>query len=321
MGMHKMRKLEDVRAEIDAVDATIEVQLRSRQELSAEAQRLKSQAVPLFVAKRETELAEAHKKRASLWQTITRSSRCDLLDMAREPVAGVLGAGFHIIAGPCSIESEAHAYETADRLASMGVRRMRGGCWKPRTSPYAFQGHSLDALRWMRGACDRFGLELWTEIRDIANLEHAPFIDVAWTGARNATNVELLREVGRRCPRVVMKRGPSQTVEEWLMAAEYIRLGGAKVTLCERGISGRDPMLRNTLDLAGALLARAMGGYEVIVDVSHATGLAPLVIPLVKAARAAGLDGAIVEAHPRPSESITDAKQAIGLDDVRLLLT
>jgi 3-deoxy-7-phosphoheptulonate synthase len=172
----------------------------------------------------------------------------------------------------------------------------------------------------MRTACDRFGLELWTEIRDMLNLEHASMIDVAWTGARNATNYELLRAVGERCPRVLMKRGPSQTVEEWLMSAEYIRMGGARVTLCERGIAGRDPMLRNTFDIAGALLARAMGGYEVIVDVSHATGLAPLIIPLVKAARAAGLDGAIVEAHPRPEESITDAKQAVQIESIKNLL-
>jgi 3-deoxy-7-phosphoheptulonate synthase len=319
--MYKMRTLADVRADIDAIDADIERTMRARQKLSEEAQTLKTSEVPLFAPKRETEIAEAHKQRAALWQTLTRSSRCDLLDMTREPIGGVLGPGFHVIAGPCSIESEAHAFETAERLAAIGVRRMRGGCWKPRTSPYAFQGHGADALRWMRAACDRFGLELWTEVRDIANLQYANMIDVAWIGARNATNYELLRVTGERCPRVLMKRSPAQTVEEWLQAAEYIRLGGARVTLCERGIKGSDPMLRNTFDIAGALLARAMGGYEVIVDASHATGLAPLVIPLVKAARAAGLDGAIVEAHPRPAESVTDAKQAIGIDDVQKVLT
>jgi 3-deoxy-7-phosphoheptulonate synthase len=169
----------------------------------------------------------------------------------------------------------------------------------------------------MRAACDQFGLELWTEVRDIANLQHAGIIDVAWIGARNATNYELLRAVGETCPRVLMKRGPAQTVEEWLQAAEYIRIGGARVTLCERGIKGSDPMLRNTFDIAGALLARSMGGYEVIVDASHATGLAPLVLPMVRAAKAAGLDGAIIEAHPRPVESVTDAKQAICIDDLK----
>lgn len=311
-----MRTLADVRADIDAIDSDIEQRVRARQELSEEAQALKSADVALFAPKRETELAEAHKQRAALWREMTRSSRCDLLDMTREPIGGVLGPGFHVIAGPCSIESEAHAFETAEQLASIGVRRMRGGCWKPRTSPYAFQGHGLDALRWMREACDRFGLELWTEVRDLANLQHASLIDVAWIGARNATNYELLHATGERCPRVLMKRGPAQTVEEWLQAAEYIRLGGARVTLCERGIKGSDPMLRNTFDIAGALLARAMGGYEVIVDASHATGLATLVVPLIRAAHAAGLDGAIIEAHPCPEKSITDAKQAVTFGEV-----
>lgn len=300
-------RLDEVRAQIDALDREIAERLERRRALSAEAQKHKAPDAALFSSAREAEILAAR----PAWADILRRTRLDLLAGAPRPVPRVLGEGFAIIAGPCSIESEEHAHETARALADVGVRRMRGGCWKPRTSPYDFQGHGEAALRWMRAACDEHGLELWTEVRDIGNLAHAGLIDVAWVGARNAQNFELLQAVGQVCRRVVLKRGPAMTVEEWLHAAEYIRLGGAAVALCERGVRTFDPMLRNALDLPGALLARAMGRYEVIVDPSHATGVPSLVGPLVAAARAAGLDGAIVEAHPRPAESVTDAAQAL----------
>lgn len=307
--------LDEVRAQIDALDREIAERLERRRALSAEAQRRKASDASLFSSARETEILAAR----PAWADILRRTRLDLLAGAARPVPRVLGDDFAIIAGPCSIESEEHAHETAKALAVAGVRRMRGGCWKPRTSPYDFQGHGDAALRWMRAACDEHGLELWTEVRDLANLAHAAMIDVAWVGARNAQNFELLHAAGRACRRVVLKRGPAMTVEEWLHAAEYIRLGGAAVALCERGVRTFDPMLRNALDIPGALLARAMGRYEVIIDPSHATGVPSLVAPLVAAARAAGLDGAIVEAHPRPAESVTDATQALSLVDLSRL--
>lgn len=227
-----------------------------------------------------------------------------------------------IIAGPCSIESEEHAFECAASLAGIGVRRMRGGCWKPRTSPHEFQGHGVAALRWMRAACDRHGLELWTEVRDIANLTHASMIDVPWIGARNAQNFELLRAVGRQFAgrSVVLKRGPWLRVREWIMAGEYLRAEGANPILCERGLRGFDPELRNALDIAGALLAREQSGWPVLVDPSHGTGVARLVLPMARAALAAGVDGVMVEAHPRPASALTDAAQAVTFDAVRTLL-
>lgn len=302
-------RLDDVRAQIDALDREIAERLERRRALSAEAQRHKAPDASLFSSAREAEILAAR----PAWADILRRTRLDLLAGAPRPVPRVLGDGFAVIAGPCSIESAEHAHETAKALAATGVRRMRGGCWKPRTSPYDFQGHGEAALRWMRAACDEHGLELWTEVRDLGNLAHASMIDVAWVGARNAQNFELLQAVGQVCHRVVLKRGPAMTVEEWLHAAEYIRLGGAAVALCERGVRTFDPMLRNALDIPGALLARAMGRYEVIVDPSHATGVPSLVEPLVAAARAAGLDGAIIEAHRRPAESMTDAAQALSM--------
>lgn len=309
--------LTEVRAQIDALDREISERLDRRRVLSAAAQKCKAPDASLFSSARETEILANR----PAWADILRRTRVDLLAGAPRPVPRVLGEGFAIIAGPCSVESEDHAHETARALASMGIRRMRGGCWKPRTSPHDFQGYGEAALRWMRRACDEHGLELWTEVRDLDNLRYAAQIDVAWIGARNAQNFELLRAAGQACKRVMLKRGPAMTVEEWLHAAEYIRLGGAAVALCERGVRGFDPMLRNALDIPGALLARAMGRYEVIIDPSHATGIPALVAPLVAAARAVGLDGAIVEAHPRPSESLTDAAQAVTLADLTRIAT
>ena len=318
MGMHEALDLAALRKSIDSVDAEIAALLRRRKELAAECQTHKTGA--LYCPERETEILSSAQE-PPVWAEILRATRVDLLAIGRQPTGDkILPDGFSVIAGPCAIESEAQAFETASALADLGIARMRGGCWKPRTSPYAFQGHGADALRWMRAACDAHRLELWTEIRDIANLRHAQAVDVAWVGTRNAQNYELLQAIGKTCPRVVLKRGAGMTIEEWLNAAEYIRIGGASVALCERGIRGFDTMLRNTLDIAGAVLAAAMGGYQVIIDPSHSTGIPALIRPMVAAARAAGLSGAIVEAHPNPEASITDAAQAIPLSALRDLL-
>ena len=325
MGVHET--LTQTRAAIDALDAEVAALLDKRAGLARRCRELKAPA-PVYSAAREQEVLDAHRSRARVWEEVLRGSRAGMLAGAQPPAPAVLSGRFEVVAGPCSVEgeahahecAEAHAHECAEALAALGVRRMRGGCWKPRTSPFAFQGHGLAALRWMRAACDRHGLELWTEVRDVANLEHAGLIDVAWVGARNAQNFELLSAAGRACAKVVLKRGPWMTVDEWLSAAEYVRLGGAKVALCERGIKGSDPMLRSTLDLAGGVLARLMGGVEVLADPSHATGLSALVGPMVLAARAAGLSGALIEVHPRPLESVTDSQQALSFDDLEEVL-
>ena len=316
--MHEALDLTALRKSIDTVDAEIAALLRQRKDLAAKCQPLKTG--PLYCAERETAILSSAQE-PPVWAEILRATRVDLLAIGRQPTGEkILPDGFSLIAGPCSIESENHAFETADALSKAGIHRMRGGCWKPRTSPHAFQGHGYNALRWMQAACNWYGLELWTEVRDIANLAHAKAIDVAWIGTRNAQNYELLQAVGKACKRVVLKRGAGMTIEEWLNAAEYIRLGGASVALCERGIRGFDTMLRNTLDIAGAVLAAAMGGYQVIVDPSHSTGIPALIKPMVAAARAAGLSGAIVEAHPNPEASVTDAAQALPLSALADLL-
>lgn len=315
--MHEAVDLAALRKSIDAVDAEIASLLRRRKELAATCQPLKTGA--LYCAERETAILTSAQE-PPVWAEILRSTRVDLLAIGRQPTDKILPDGFSVIAGPCAIESEEQAFTTARALSAAGIHRMRGGCWKPRTSPYAFQGHGADALQWMRAACDAHRLELWTEIRDIENLSHAQAIDVAWVGTRNAQNYELLRAIGKTCHRVVLKRGAGMTIEEWLNAAEYIRLGGASVALCERGIRGFDTMLRNTLDIAGAVLAAAMGGYQVIIDPSHSTGIPALIKPMVAAARAAGLSGAIIEAHPNPEASVTDAAQALPLSALADLL-
>lgn len=298
-----------LRVEIDGVDKTIASLLEKREELARQVALAKGPG-PIFRGAREAEIL-SRSARPAVTEAILRASKEAQAATSRPPEGG---APFAIVAGPCSAETEQQVEEVAAALARFGIRRMRAGAWKPRTSPRGFQGNGVDALRWMRASADRHGLEVWSELRDLANLAHADLIDVAWIGARNCQNFELLRAVGERCRRVVLKRGAGCTVDEWLAAAEYIDAGGcAEVSLCERGIRTFDGAFRNTLDLAGAAWAKRLSGRKVYIDPSHATGIPTLIAPMVAAARAAGLDGAIIEAHPRPRESWTDAVQALSL--------
>ena len=228
-----------------------------------------------------------------------------------------------ICAGPCSVESREQIEATAKAVARSGANVLRGGAYKPRTSPYAFQGLGLDGLRMLREAADRNGLAVVTEVLDPRDVESvAEHADMLQIGARNMQNFSLLREAGESHRPVLLKRGISATVEEWLMAAEYLLLGGNdQVVLCERGVRSFDSATRNVLDLAVVPLLRALTHLPVIVDPSHGTGIARLVTPMTLAAVTAGADGVIVEVHPDPAAAVSDGPQSLTFDQFASLMS
>ncbi len=231
------------------------------------------------------------------------------------------GKNAALMAGPCSVESEAQIFEAARIVARSGGTVLRGGAYKPRTSPYAFQGIGVPALGWMRAAARAFGLATVTEAVDEASAEQvAEHADVIQIGARNMQNYALLKRLGRYERPVMLKRGPSATVEEWLLAAEYILdAGNPRVILCERGIRGFDRMTRNVFDLASVPLVQRLSHLPVIADPSHGTGVRELVRPMAVAALAAGAHGVIVEMHPNPAEALSDGHQALYPEELERL--
>jgi 3-deoxy-7-phosphoheptulonate synthase len=218
-----------------------------------------------------------------------------------------------VMAGPCSVESEGQVMAAARAVAGAGARLLRGGAFKPRTSPYAFQGLGREGLRLLARAGHAVGLPTVTEVlapEDVGLVaEHADALQV---GARNVQNFALLKALGRAGRPVLLKRGMSSTVEELLLAAEYVVAhGNAEVILCERGIRTFEPATRNTLDLSAVALLKALTHLPVIVDPSHGTGRRDLVAPLSKAAVAAGADGLLVEVHPAPEQALSDGAQSL----------
>ena len=224
---------------------------------------------------------------------------------------------FGLIAGPCTVETREQTLETARAVAAEGVTMLRGGAFKPRTSPYAFQGLGDEALEILKEARDETGLPLVTELMDPRHVEEVvEAADVIQIGARNMSNFSLLSEVGRAPKPVLLKRGLSSTVEDLLMAAEYIvKEGNSEVILCERGIKTFETATRFTLDIGAIPVLKQETHLPVIVDPSHAAGRRDLVLPLARAAVAAGADGIIVEVHPRPEEALCDAAQQIPTSD------
>ncbi len=218
-----------------------------------------------------------------------------------------------ICAGPCSVESREQIEATARAVAAQGANVLRGGAFKPRTSPYAFQGMGADALKLLREAADRNALAVVTEVLDPREVEQVVrYADMLQIGARNMQNFSLLREAGEAGKPVLLKRGLSATIEELLMAAEYLLVAGtADVVLCERGIRSFDNATRNLLDLAAVPLLHGLTHLPVIVDPSHGTGVARLVGPMALAAVAAGADGLLVEVHPDPSAAASDGPQSL----------
>jgi 3-deoxy-7-phosphoheptulonate synthase len=220
---------------------------------------------------------------------------------------------FGLIAGPCTVEYREQTLETARAVAAAGATMLRGGAFKPRTSPYTFQGLGLDALEVLREAGEETGLPIVTELIDPRHVEEVIEVaDVIQIGARNMQNFLLLAEVGRVDKPVLLKRGPSASVEELLMAAEYVaKEGNDRIILCERGIKTFETSTRYTLDLGSVAVLKEETHLPVIVDPSHAAGRRQLVLPLARAAAAVGADGIMVEVHPRPEEALCDGPQQL----------
>ncbi|HHX88065.1 MAG TPA: 3-deoxy-7-phosphoheptulonate synthase [Firmicutes bacterium] len=223
------------------------------------------------------------------------------------------GEEIAVIAGPCAVESEQQLMESAWAVKSAGARFLRGGAFKPRTSPYSFQGLEKEGLRLLKRVRQETGLLVVTEVMDQFTVEQvAECADIIQVGTRNMQNFYLLRELGKIRKPVLLKRGMSATIEEWLMAAEYIMSGGNyQVILCERGIRTFEPYTRNTLDLSAVPLVKELSHLPVIVDPSHGTGKKSLVPAMCKAAIAAGADGLMVEVHPSPREALSDGPQSL----------
>ena len=232
------------------------------------------------------------------------------------------GGSFAAIAGPCSVESEGQILSIARDVKEAGADFLRGGAFKPRTSPYAFHGLGMDGLELLRAARKETGLPIVTEIMSAEYLEaFAQDVDVIQIGARNMQNFALLREVGELKKPVLLKRGLSSTIEEFLMAAEHVMAGGTReVILCERGIRTFETATRNTLDLSAVPVLKAKSHLPVIVDPSHATGDRQLVEPMSLAAVAAGADGLIIEVHNKPEDALCDGPQSITPLEFRRLM-
>lgn len=226
------------------------------------------------------------------------------------------------MAGPCSIESEEQMEEVAGKLKDMGIKIMRGGAYKPRTGPYSFQGLGKEGLRILKETADRHGLSTVTEVLDVRDLDLvAENTDILQIGARNMQNFELLKELGRINKPILLKRGLNATIEELLLAAEYILLhGNPNVILCERGIRTFEKETRNTLALATIPLVKELSHLPIIVDPTHGTGKKSLIEAMTKAAIAAGADGFIIEVHPNPKDALSDAQQQLTPDEFSILM-
>jgi len=232
-----------------------------------------------------------------------------------------IGKDLLMIAGPCAVENEEQIYTISEFLSKKGVRFMRGGAYKPRTSPYSFQGLKKEGLELMRRAADDHGLAVVSEIMSASQLdEFVENVDILQVGTRNMQNYPLLRALGKINKPVLLKRGMSSTIEEWLLAAEYILSGGnEQVILCERGIRTFETATRNTLDIAAVPLVQQLSHLPVIVDPSQGTGVRDIVDPVSVAAIAAGADGLIIEVHNQPEEALSDGDQSIYLDQFETL--
>lgn len=230
--------------------------------------------------------------------------------------------GVIVVAGPCAVESYDQLYEVAFELKRLGISCMRAGVFKPRTSPYSFQGMGMEGLRILEAVRRETGLAVITEVVSIPQIEQAePYLDCFQVGSRNMQHFELLKALGRQQKPVLLKRGMAATLDEFLLAAEYILMeGNSQVILCERGIRSFDDQTRNVLDLAGLALLKERTHLPVIADPSHATGRRNLIAPASRAAIAAGADGVMIETHPMPECSISDADQAFPLSEMQVLV-
>jgi 3-deoxy-7-phosphoheptulonate synthase len=227
-----------------------------------------------------------------------------------------------VMAGPCTIESEHQVFETARRVARSGARILRGGAYKPRSSPYAFQGMGIDGLKILRAAGDEFDMAVISEVMEISQIEKMiEYVDILQVGARNMQNFNLLSALGQVRKPILLKRGMSATIQEWLLAAEYIMSGGNyDIILCERGIRTFETYTRNTFDISAIPVINKLSHLPIIGDPSHATGLRDKVAPVARAIVAAGADGLLIEVHHDPEKAVCDGPQSLYPDQFTRLM-
>jgi 3-deoxy-7-phosphoheptulonate synthase len=232
------------------------------------------------------------------------------------------GADIAVMAGPCAIENEEQIEACAKSAAACGAQVLRGGAYKPRSSPYSYQGLGLEGLKLIRKAADRYGLAVVTEVMTIELIDTvAEYADLLQVGARNMQNYPLLTALGHAGKPVLLKRGLSATIQEWLMSAEYILSeGNPNVILCERGIRTFETATRNTLDLSAIPVIKHLSHLPIIADPSHGVGIRKFVSPMARAAVAAGADGIIIEVHPNPDKAMSDGPQSLALEEFGLLM-
>ncbi|MGD8452534.1 MAG: 3-deoxy-7-phosphoheptulonate synthase [Phycisphaerae bacterium] len=253
---------------------------------------------------------------------ICRGPENELHEVPLGPRATVGGRRVAVIAGPCSVEDEGRLLETAHAVAEAGAVGLRGGAFKPRTAPYSFQGLGEDGLEMLGRVREQTGLAVVTEVMSVAQIEPVRAVaDVLQVGSRNMQNTPLLRALGEQDKPVLLKRGWSATLEEFLLAAEYVRQGGsAPVILCERGIRTFEDYVRNTLTLAVVPEVKRRSDLPILVDPSHGTGHAHLVAPMCRAALACGADGLLIEVHPSPTQAWSDGPQSLDVTEFRQLM-
>ena len=242
-----------------------------------------------------------------------------VIDVAGVPVGG---KNLVVMAGPCSVESTEQLEEAAEAVAKCGAKFLRGGAFKPRTSPYDFQGLAEEGLKMLRTAADHNGLKVVTEIVDKDDIDLiGTYADIYQVGARNMQNFQLLKALGKAKKPVMLKRGLSATISEWLNAAEYIAAGGNEnIILCERGIRTYETFTRNTLDLSAVAAVKELSHLPIVVDPSHGTGRWEMVRPMARAAVAVGCDGLIIEVHPHPEVALSDGDQSLTPKNFKALM-
>ena len=273
---------------------------------------------------REFELYDGVQEVVRISEPFKLSSRTFKRDKTVVTARGVAIGGEEVVvmAGPCTIESEHQLFETAKRVARAGARVLRGGAYKPRTSPYAFQGMGVEGLKLLRAAGDEFNMATVSEVMEISQIEKMlDYVDILQIGARNMQNFNLLSAVGQVRKPVLLKRGMSATIQEWLLAAEYVMSGGNyDVILCERGIRTFETYTRNTLDISAIPVLDKLTHLPVIADPSHAVGRRDKVMPLARAIVAAGADGVLIEVHHDPEKALCDGPQSLYPDQFARLM-
>jgi 3-deoxy-7-phosphoheptulonate synthase len=236
----------------------------------------------------------------------------------------LVGTNFiNIIAGPCSVETEEQIFSTAALLAKHNIPFIRGGAYKPRTSPYSFRGLGKDGLKLLQQAAKQYNLSVVTELMDLSLLEEVQqYTDIIQIGSRNMANFYLLSELGKINTPIMLKRGMQAKVQEWLLAADYIMCGGnEKIILCERGIRSFDPLSRNVMDVGVIPLIQSLSHLPILADPSHGTGEAKFVNSLAKASLVAGANGLMIEIHPNPKKALSDSRQALSFEEFETLLS